>query len=298
MRCLARTLLPVALVALCLPAARDTQRVVARDSRAEASKASTARRTQDTTSTTQTAKSIFESRGKTVIEGRRDKVNANDRYNRVMASVGESAVPESRPYVLPKDWVEKSKKRSAGVKMTAAEKAIMKALESTVDADFSKASFEDVIDHLRKKMKVTITVDKRALTEVGASYETEVNLKLKASTRTVLKRILADLNLMYVIKDEAIQITSRERAKEMTTTRTYYIGDLAAVVDVRLDDITKQLMMIQTVNNIITTITNQVDKQSWKVNNPDAVGAIVFDPITMSLIVKQTAEVHFLLGSK
>jgi hypothetical protein len=84
----------------------------------------------------------------------------------------------------------------------------------------------------------------------------------------------------------------------MTTTRTYYIGDLAGVVDVRIPPALNQLLMIQTVNQIIDLIINSVDRQSWKVNNPDAPGTIVFNPITMSLVVKQTAEVHYMLAGK
>ena len=41
-----------------------------------------------------------------------------------------------------------------------------------------------------------------------------------------------------------------------------------------------------------------IDPQSWKVNNPDAEGVMAFDPISMTLIVKQTAEVHFMMYGK
>lgn len=276
-----------------------TQRAAARDARSQA-QAGPARRpvTAETKSTTEVAKSILAARGQGVTDARRDRVGNADAHTRAMASVDKAAVPETRSYVLPKDWAEKSARRSAGVKMTAAEKAIMKGLGGTVEVDFNKVTLEDALAQLGKSMKVTITVDKRGLQDVGVSYDSDVTLKLRTSGRTVLKRLLADLNLTYVIKDEAIQVTSRERAKEMTTTRTYYLGDMAAVVDLRLDDVTRALLMVERVNTIIKLITTQIDPQSWKINNPDAAGVIVFDPITMSLIVKQTAEAHFLLGGK
>jgi hypothetical protein len=47
---------------------------------------------------------------------------------------------------------------------------------------------------------------------------------------------------------------------------------------------------------IVNSITTQIDPQSWRNNNPDAPGTITFDPITMTLIIKQTAEVHLALG--
>jgi general secretion pathway protein D len=205
-------------------------------------------------------------------------------------------VPESRPYTFPKNWVELSKKRSPAAKMTAKEREIMKALSTTISVEFEKNSLEDVVGFLKRVTGVEILVDRRALEEASVSYETPVTLKTKLSMRTVLKRVLADLNLTYVIKDEAIQITSRERAKEMTTTRTYYIGDLAMVTDFTVPLGLTQVAMLENVNRIINMITQNTDQQSWKVNNPDAVGTIVFNPLLMSITVKQTAEVHFMLG--
>jgi hypothetical protein len=253
-------------------------------------------RGDDRRSSSRSVKDIIESRGRSVADARGDRSRAADSHTKVMTSVAESAVPESRAYVLPKDWAEKSRKRSTAQKLTPKEAAILKALDTPIQVDFDKNAFEDVLDYLRKATGVTITVDQRAMTEVGASYKSEITLKLRATTRTILKRMLADLNMAYVIKDEIIQITSAERAKEMTTTRTYYLGDLAAAVDIRLGPIATRLLMIQTVNQLITTIMQTVEPKSWQVNNPEAVGTITFDPITMSLIVKQTAEMHFMMG--
>jgi hypothetical protein len=243
------------------------------------------------------AGSVIESRGRAVADGRTDRASRSDRYNKSMVAVDKSAVPDSRVQSFPDDWAERTKKRSAGPKMTEREKAIMKALGTQMEADYNKATFEEVIEHLRKVTGVTITVDRRALEEVGIKESSsEVTLKLKASTRTVLKRLLADLGLAYVIKEEAIQITSAERARQMTTTRTYYIGDLVALTDFRLGPLLSKLVAMQRINMLIENITKTVDPKSWQVNNPEAVGSIAFDPVSMSIVVKQTAEIHFALG--
>ena len=212
-----------------------------------------------------------------------------------MRSVDKSARPDSRDISFPKNWIELSKRRSPEQKITAKEQAILKALNTTISAEFDAAEFSDVLDYLRKATGVNITVDQRAMEEMGVTYKTPITLKLKATTRTILKRLLGDLNLAYVVKDETILITSRERAKQMTTTKTYYLGDLAGGVNLRLGPILSKIVMMQTVNQLINTITQTVDPQSWKVNNPDAVGTIAFDPVTMTLVVKQTAEIHFSL---
>ena len=119
---------------------------------------------------------------------------------------------------------------------------------------------------------------------------------MRSTPRTILKKMLGELNLAYVIKDETIQITSRERALPKTTTKKNYLGDLAGEEKVNLDPITTRLVMLERVNGIILMITQQMDPKSWRVNNPEASGEITFDPINMALIVKQTAEFHFLMG--
>ncbi|MFO0929835.1 MAG: hypothetical protein U0736_22890 [Gemmataceae bacterium] len=259
-------------------------------------RADTVARTDGSRTVSDQARAIIESRSKTLADARGDRLRSGEGRAKLMRSVDEAAVPEAGNIRFPDDWVEKSKRRSPAMRMTAKERALMKSLSTQVDVDFSKNTLDEVLDYLRKSLKVEIAVDKRALEEANVTYESQVNLKLRGSARTVLKRVLGDLNLAYVVKDEAIQITSRERAAQMTTTRAYYIGDLAPVLDFTLPPAFTQLAMMETVNRIITMITQQVEPQSWQATNPDAVGAIVFDPISMSLVVKQTAEVHFLLG--
>jgi len=197
---------------------------------------------------------------------------------------------------FPPDWKERVKKRSSTMNITAKERQIMKALNTVLDVDFKKHSFQDVMDYLRRKTDVDFDVPKRQLEEVGASFESEITLSTKATVRSILKRILGDLNLAYVVKDEAIHIMTRERASQMTSARTYYVGDLLGLTDSRLPPLLNQMIMIQNLNSMVTTITQTIEPKSWQVNNPDAVGTIVFDPITMSFVVKQTAEIHFMMG--
>ncbi len=275
-------------------ARRDSD--VARTIRRDEARTDASRRADPSRRVSDEAKSIYESRSRAVADARGDRLRNGDRFRGVMSSVDESAVPESRDYKLPKNWAELSQKRTAGVKMTAKEKAIMKALAAPISVEYDKNSFQEVLDHLRKATGLDIVADKRAMDEMGVTYDSQITLKLRTSTRTVLKRVLSELNLAYVIKDEAIQITSRERAAQMTTTRAYYVGDLASVVDLRFGPLLNQLQMIENVNRLITMIKQEVDPRSWRDNNPDAPGTIVFDPITMSIVVKQTAEVHFLMG--
>ena len=52
--------------------------------------------------------------------------------------------------------------------------------------------------------------------------------------------------------------------------------------------------MIQQVNQLAIMIQQSYDPNSWQ--NNGGPGSITFDPISMSFVIRQTAEMHFLLG--
>jgi hypothetical protein len=240
--------------------------------------------------------SIIGSRGKALADSRDRRAKTNAGYLGAMASVDKSNILPRGNIEFPTNWRELSMRRMKPSMMTAKERAIMKALSTVISVDYSSNSLSEVIDSLEKLTGQSLVVDKQALDEAAVNYETVITCKLKATTRTVLKKILGDLNLAYVVKDQAIFVTSKARAKQMTTTRTYYVGDLAPLVDQRLGPIGSQLAMLAVVENLTNLITRTVEPQSWQVNNPDAVGTIGFDPVRQALIVTQSAEMHFALG--
>lgn len=93
---------------------------------------------------------------------------------------------------------------------------------------------------------------------------------------------------------KTINITSPDRAKETMTTRAYPIGDIIGNMNMNLPGNYNQSVFIQNVQNIINSIM-ALDPKSWQ---PEGAGSIVFEPSTMSLIIRQTAEFHFMVGSK
>jgi hypothetical protein len=105
--------------------------------------------------------------------------------------------------------------------------------------------------------------------------------------------MLADLGLTYIVKDELIFVTTPTKAKDYMTTRTYYVGDLVPQYDMRFGPSLGQLQAMQTITQLVNMIQNNIDKESWEANGKEGGGTIVFSPATMSLIVKQSAEVHY-----
>jgi hypothetical protein len=199
-------------------------------------------------------------------------------------------------YTLPADWVEKSKRGYKQVQLTQRERAILRELNTTRSVEFKGETFQEVINYLSKTTGQTITVPKNVLESAGVTYDTPIKLELKnVTTRSILKKMLAELNLTYIIKDEAIEITTLERATRTLTTRTYYVGDLvAAYQDDLFSAVYNQILMDQQLNSLAGMIINTYDPESWQTRG--GAGTISFDPITRTLVVRQTAEFHYLMN--
>ncbi len=223
----------------------------------------------------------------------RDK--AGDRFTGTVDQVVKSATPAASDYDLPADWLEKSKKRSPQAKLTARERALLEALKKPVEVDYNMETFQSVIDHLSKHMGQNILLDKRAMEEANVTYDTPVTLRFNkpVSARTALKRVLADLGLTYIIRNESIEVTTIARAKEMLTTRTYYVGDLMGVASPMLPAIANRFQMMQAIGMIISQIQG-IDPDSWE--GRGGPGTISFDPVRMSLVIKQSAEFHYMIN--
>ena len=204
-----------------------------------------------------------------------------------------AAIPQSADITFPRDWLERTKKRSQ-TNVTEAEKKIIKALDSPMDIDLPESTLEAVIDYLRDKAGITIVVPQTILDEKAITYKTPASVSLKKVTlRTVLKKVLGDVGLTYIVKDNVIQATTEERAKQTLTTRTYYIGDLIGMTAFRPGSFRSQAQMMTAVNDIIGMVVSNQPETWWLHGGP---GTIAFDPRTMSLIVRQTSEMHYKLG--
>ena len=212
----------------------------------------------------------------------------------LLAQVDRSDIPDDRPYVLPSNWAELSKQHLKNNMLTETERAILKALSATVSVDFKDQHFSGVVDWFQHQTGQTIVLDKTALDDAGVNNESTINVTLnKVTTRTALKKVLADLGLTYVIKDESIFVTTPAKAKDMMTVRTYYIGDLVGGYDVGFNGALSQYQALAAVAQLVQMVQNNIDPDSWAANGKDGGGTIVFDPIHMALIVKQSAEIHY-----
>jgi hypothetical protein len=227
----------------------------------------------------------------------------NDREQRlssVSRDIDRSSTPSSGDVEFPKDFRERTKNRGSAPALTAKEKAIIKALDTPITASFKDSRFQDVIDYLSTLIGQPILLDNAALEEAKITYETPITVKVKGVTvRTLLRKILGDFGLAYMIKEQTIQVTSALKARETMITRSYNIGDIVdtgALDSIRFGNQGIQAaQIVQNVNAIIDLIQTSVDPESWKKNGGN--GTIVFNPGSMSLVIRNSAEVHSMLGS-
>jgi hypothetical protein len=219
-------------------------------------------------------------------------------FSEASRDVARSASPPHESMDFPADWRERiSRPTRQSVKMTAKEKAILEALQRPIAVDFDKVRLEEVIDYLEKATGLTIFLDKKALEDASASYDSPITMHARqASVRTVLRKVLGDVGLTYVVKDETIEVVTPTQAKEMLVARTYPVGDLIGLVDFRLGPVLTQVQMLQNIRQLLDLIQSTIEPASWEANGHGGSGTIVFYPATMSLIVKQSAEVHYKLG--
>jgi general secretion pathway protein D len=225
--------------------------------------------------------------------------------NRVIASgtsVDRSALPPARDVEFPADWQQRVAKRTSmnGPPLTDKEKVIMKALATPITVGFKEERFEDIVGKLADLLNQPLLLDKQSLADAQVTSDTTYSLPTlkNVPARTILRKVLGDLGLAYIIKDETIQVVTRDRAARETVTKTYYIGDLLAggmfnQAGVRFMPWVDQFQAMQNVTTIIQMIQN-IDPPSWQGNG--GFGTITFHAPTMSLIVKQTAELHNMIG--
>src|SRR5438270_177060 len=155
-------------------------------------------------------------------ENRQLQSERERRTNDALRAVDRTALAPRSDFELPKDWKARTQTRkgSNDISLSVKERTILRKLDSTLSPSFKNSRFEDVIDYLQTVTGLPIAVHTTALEEAGVSYDTPVTLQVKGITvRSVLRKILADLGLAYVIKDEAVQVVTAQQARDMLTVR-------------------------------------------------------------------------------
>jgi hypothetical protein len=177
-------------------------------------------------------------------------------------------------------------------KLTAKEKALLKMLNSTLSVDFKEGTtLKEALEYIQEKTNndLPIFLNEGSLKEANIESDEQVIFKVKKATvRTILKKILADKGLTYVIKEATIQVVTPRQAREMMVARTYPIGDLMGAPNPLFDPFGFQ--QLAAINSLISVIKSSIDPSIWEEG-----GSITFFP-PASLIIRAPAEMHYQMG--
>jgi general secretion pathway protein D len=222
-----------------------------------------------------------------------------------MVDLQKMSVMAKVDYELPADWKEKTERRKP--QMSPKLKAVLTALRSPVEIDKQNAPLSEVLKGLSQAMGQPIILDKQTMTDAGVDQSTPTSVQPggPVSARTALKLALAAHGLTYVIRDNTIQVVTREKAASMMETRVYYIGDLVTPLGGGFSGVPGRgatpnqdpELVRKNVESLIKQIKESYDPNSWKGGGSDGKGDITYHSASMALIVKASAEVHGMMGN-
>ena len=144
----------------------------------------------------------------------------------------------------------------------AAEHNIELALLQPTKFEFADTPLSDVIDFLAAQFDINIQLDIKGLADAAVDPSTPITraIRKSVSLEASLRLILDDLDLAFVIQDEMLKITSKEKADEILTTKVYLVGDL---LNRRSDrQVVRPVSGIR-INPLVIAIIEAVQPDSW-----------------------------------
>jgi len=160
----------------------------------------------------------------------------------------------------------------------SAHSAIERQLRTPISVSFNNVPLNTVLDNIRDCSGINIVPDMVALLDEGVSLEAPITIKLgKVSLKTALNLILRQVGLTYAIKDEVIVATTRAAARGKLLTVSYPVDDLVGGPESMPTE-----KLIKRVGSI--------SPNSW--SEAGGPGTIDYYPLTMSLVINQTADVQ------
>lgn len=211
---------------------------------------------------------------------------------------------------------------------TNARDAARKILDQPVAIGFSNTPLDEVIETLAKLLQLNMVLDTRGLEEEGVLSNALVSIDVSGITlRSALQVLLDPLNLATFITDDGVVVvTGRQHARGPLITAVYAVADLVVPIpsnvsvhlgedvthladhpestDVAADPKTRRregqrvATPLPATNKttdfdfeqLIELIQQTVEPDSW--SEVGGVGRIVANETTLSLVVRQTKEVH------
>lgn len=173
---------------------------------------------------------------------------------------------------------------------TEGESKILAALAQKSAADFAETPLTAVVDFLKQKHEIEIQLDSKALSDSGVGSDTPITTRLHdIRLRSLLRLMLGQLDLTYVVGDGYLLITSKTEAENRLRVKVYPVRDLVTPHEAFRAPQSADQRLSENYQSLIDVITSTVSPTMWEGNGP---GDIDSYPITRSISFAQTEDVH------
>jgi hypothetical protein len=175
---------------------------------------------------------------------------------------------------------------------------IEQKLDEPISVSFKDTPLHQVIDDLRELAGVNIIPDRSALQDADISLDMPLTLAVeKISLKSVLNLLLDQAKLTCHIKDEVLQITTKEKARGRLRTVTFPVADLVTP-DTAMSRIIASGFSpyeptppgLSVEEALMSLIQKTIATDSWR--ELGGRGAIQFFPLGQALVVSQTEEIQ------
>jgi hypothetical protein len=208
-----------------------------------------------------------------------------------MARRARELDPENLPAVVA---VQIARRQQGVKKSDNWEKVLERRLAAMVSVECDGTPLNKVIDDLRDSQHINIVADMPAMQEAGVNLETPVTVKLdQVSLKTALKRILQQVKLTYVVKDEVVLITTQPHACKPRAI-TYAVADLTVPTKRLPGKHNTRTDIWMTEGALIKVITSTIEPNTW--SKRGGLGTIDYFPLGKALVVHQTPDIHEKIG--
>jgi type II secretory pathway component GspD/PulD (secretin)/tetratricopeptide (TPR) repeat protein len=160
---------------------------------------------------------------------------------------------------------------------TEKEREIERRLDLPISFDFKDTPLKQVIEDLRDWTGINIVPDQPALDDENISLDRPVTMHLEGvATKSALNLLLHQAHLIYVIKDEVLQITTEAHARGKMEAKTYQVADLIIPVDnytiPNSQSLTKVIEQSASMRNVALNGGNTPYAGPYSLNNGTSVG--------------------------
>lgn len=150
-----------------------------------------------------------------------------------------------------------------------AEAKIEAALKETANFDFVERPLSEVFEQLSATHKIPIQLDNKSLADEGMGADTPVTARIEGiSLRSALRLMLAELDLTYVIRDEALFVTTKTEAENLLIFKVYPVRDLVLPISGFEPPEKRARAFAGDYLSLDEIITTCVEPTSWEFSGP------------------------------